>query len=216
MDNVLKRDETVPGTPPRVDGRRLRSARTRLAILAAYVECLREHRSVPTAEQVARAAKLSERAVFAHFADMEALAVAAFDFILGQRHPAPVSDAAHPDLDTRIRLQVRVRAETCENWLPLWRIVVSGNLQSSEIAKRSEIVRGFTRQRLERMYAPELAALEECDRIATMNALEALFDFESWGRLREQYGLSVDQACEAWTRIVGRLLKPTGNSPAKG
>jgi AcrR family transcriptional regulator len=216
MNQVLKGGTTTDQAPPgRVDGRRLRSARTHQAILAAYIELLRDNHLIPTAEQIAQRARLSERAIFAHFPDMPSIGIAAFDLILGQRQPASAADAAHHDRDTRIRLQVRVRAENCEHWLVLWRMVIAGNVTSREIAQRADMVRSLTRERIKLMYAPELATLDEADRIATVSALEALFDFESWGRLREHYKLSFDQACEAWIKIVGRLLPaPPGNAPA--
>lgn len=199
----------VPEAPQRVDGRRLRSARTRQAILEAYVAVMRETVAVPTAERVARQAKLSERAVFAHFTDLETLGVAAFDYVLSLRRPVPTGDAINAGREARIRFQVGIRAKTCEDWLPLWRVMTSGNLLSQEIAKRAEMVRGFMRGRILEMYEVELATLSKADLTATVAALEFLFDFESWGRLRQFYKLSYDEACEAWIKMVGRLLPPT-------
>jgi len=40
-------------------------------------------------------------------------------------------------------------------------------------------------------------------------ALEALIDFESWGRMREDHGLSFDEACSVWIRMIDRMLPPT-------
>ena len=62
-----------PQPPERVDGRRQRSIRTRQAIIAAYLSLIEKSQRIPTAEQVAREANLSERAIFAHFADRIAL-----------------------------------------------------------------------------------------------------------------------------------------------
>ena len=49
-------------------------------------------------------------------------------------------------------------------------------------------------KRLELMYHPELSTLSELCRTPTLIALEALTDFESWGRMRRLYGLSFEQA----------------------
>jgi len=64
-------------------------------------------------------------------------------------------------------------------------------------------------ERLEIMYRPELSLLSERDRKRTLIALEALTDLESWGRMRETFGLSVEQARSVWIRSIDRLLPPT-------
>ena len=56
---------------------------------------------------------------------------------------------------------------------------------------------------------PELATLDDTARKHTLIALEALTDFESWARMRELYGLSVEQGCALWIRIIDRILPPT-------
>lgn len=38
---------------------------------------------------------------------------------------------------------------------------------------------------------------------------EAIVDVESWARMREQFGLSVDEACAVRVQAVDRLLPPT-------
>lgn len=208
MDEVSQGDPQS-ATLGRVDGRHQRSARTRLAIIEAYLALLRKKPRIPTAEQVARQAKLSARAVFAHFADLQALGVAAFDHILSPGLSTPAGDKVNADRQSRIRFQVEVRARNSENWLPLWRVVERGNLRSPEISHRTEIVRQLVRARINLMYERELATLSKADRLATVAAIESLTDFESWGRLREHYELSHEDACAAWTKMIDRLLPPT-------
>ncbi len=194
---------------PHVDGRHQRSARTRETILGAYLSLVRSKPRLPTAEQVARRAKVSERAVFAHFADMPALGIAAFDYAMTLRRPIPVGQMAETDRPSRIRFHVEVRARTCETWLPLWKAVMIAQCGLPAINRRIEIVHEMARARLKLMYAPELAALDEAERVATLAALESLIAFESWGRLREHYKLGYDDACAAWIKMVDRLLPPT-------
>ena len=59
------------------------------------------------------------------------------------------------------------------------------------------------------MYRAELSALPEEERRQLLIALEALTDMESWARMREQHGLSFDEACEVWIHAIDRLLPPT-------
>lgn len=192
-----------------MDGRHARSARTRTSIVEAYLGLLREKRALPTIEQIARRAGLSARAVFAHFADRETLAIAAFDHVLAQRKSTDASDKLGADRMTRIRFQVGIRARACETWLPLWQVVVVAMFRSPEIGRRIEMVRALLRLRLSTMYQRELEALAEPERVATLGALEALTGFESWGRMRQHEGLSYETACEAWIYAIDRLLPPT-------
>ena len=62
---------------------------------------------------------------------------------------------------------------------------------------------------MELMYRAELSALPEEERRQLLIALEALTDMESWARMREQHGLSFDEACEVWIHAIDRLLPPT-------
>ena len=60
-------------TPAKVDGRRLRSDRSRQVIVEAMLQLINEGNLVPTAQQIANHAKVGIRSVFRHFEDMEAI-----------------------------------------------------------------------------------------------------------------------------------------------
>ncbi len=62
-----------------MDGRRLRSVRTRQLIIEAYLALLRESPQIPTAASIAQTAGYSVRSVFERFPDLHALRVAATD-----------------------------------------------------------------------------------------------------------------------------------------
>ena len=66
-----------PGQP--VDGRRLRSERTRQRIVEAYLSLLGQDPQVPTAALIAERAGCSVRSIFERFSDLHALRVAATD-----------------------------------------------------------------------------------------------------------------------------------------
>jgi AcrR family transcriptional regulator len=55
------------------DGRRLRSARTRAAIVASTRKVMAEGNLRPTAREIARVASVSTRTVFAHFSTLNEL-----------------------------------------------------------------------------------------------------------------------------------------------
>ena len=70
-------EPTVPEHPvARIDGRRLRSERTKQLIIEAYMALVRENAQVPTAQQIAERAGYSVRSIFERFPDLEALRIA--------------------------------------------------------------------------------------------------------------------------------------------
>ncbi len=211
---VASNDEAVPhdgGAPrkPRVDGRRLRSERTRRLIVEAYMALVRENGQMPTAVQIAERAGYSVRSIFERFPDLTALRVAVTDYAIAEAR----AHAALRDLDApraaRIRSQVEQRAETCERWLPLWRVLSTDVSHSPDLAQRIGVIRQLIVMRMEMMFKPELSTVSETERRRTILALEALTDFECWARMRELYGLSVEEARTVWVRAIDRLLPAT-------
>ena len=191
------------------DGRYARSARTRQLIVEAFIDLLREKGEVPTAAEIAKRARYSVRSVFERFADFTELAVAAFGHIVQQGLSTPVGDKADADRASRLDFHVGVRARNCEKWLPLWRVLMKTQVASKALAPQIDGLRVASRARISLMYRPELETLPEPRRRATVIAIEALIDFESWGRMREHHGLSVDEARDVWLMAIDRLLPPT-------
>jgi AcrR family transcriptional regulator len=199
----------TPLKPVRIDGRRLRSERTRQTIIEAYLALLRENPQVPTAAQIAERAGYSVRSIFERFPDLLSLRIAATDYVFAVGNAQAAPQHVDSDRPTRLRSQVETRAHTCERWLPLWRALNANQGESSDLKMRIRLARELIMKRLELMYQPELSALSEVDRKRTLIALEALTDFESWGRMRDLYGLSFEQACTLWIGAIDRLLPPT-------
>lgn len=205
-------DAGVTGSPPknrRVDGRRLRSERTKQLIIEAYLDLLRESPQVPTAAQIAKRAGCSVRSVFERFADMLTLSFATADYAFAQGMAQAVIRHADADRRTRLKSHVETRAGVCERWLPLWRALLHNQNESELLKMRIEQMREAVAARLKLMYRPELSTLPEPERKQLVIALEALIDFESWGRMRERHRLSVEAAREVWINAIDRMLPPT-------
>jgi AcrR family transcriptional regulator len=198
--------------PVEIDGRRLRSERTRRYIIEAYLAVLRESTVVPTASQIAERAGYSVRSLFERFPDLLTLSLAAADYAFAQANAQAVIRNAEADRATRIRTQVETRGQTCERWLPLWRALTRNLHHSEELKVRTRRVRDAVWLRLELMYRPELATMGVVERRRTLIALEAITDFESWGRMRETFGLSVEEAGAVWIHAIDGLLPPTPDS----
>jgi AcrR family transcriptional regulator len=198
-----------PGRNRRVDGRRLRSERTRQLIIEAYLDLLRESPEAPTAAQIADRAGYSVRSVFERFDDLLALALAAADYAFAQGTAQATIRNVDADRQTRLRTQVETRAQTCERWLPLWRALLLHQNESDELKVRIERMREAIVWRLKLMYEPELSMLPELEQKQLLIALEGLTDFEGWGRMRERHGLSIEAARDVWIKAIDRMLPPT-------
>jgi AcrR family transcriptional regulator len=199
--------------PPRVDGRRLRSERTKQLIIEAFLSLLREEPVMPTAVQIAERAGYSVRSIFERFPDLVALRVAATDYALAQALALAPARQVDADRETRVKSQVETRAFTCERGIALWRVLLTTEDNSGELAIRVRRARETTVTRMELMYKPELAALSAEERQHTLIALEAITDMESWARMREMHGLSFEEACAVWVNAIDRILPQT--PPAK-
>lgn len=191
----------------KIDGRRLRSERTKQLIIEAYIALAEEMSPrVPTAAEIAVRAGYSVWSIFERFPDIRALQVAAIDYSLAQIAALSAPRGADGDRMTRIVSHVRTRGETCERWLPLWRSLIVNQGDSPEIKARIRIARDRVTDRMEMMFTPEFSTLPADERRQMLIALEALTDVESWARMREFFGLSFDEACQVWTQTISRLL----------
>ncbi len=203
----------LPATakPVRIDGRRLRSERTRQLIIEAYLALIRENPSIPmpTAQEIAARAGYSVRSVFERFPDLHALRLAAADY--GLAHAAALAPARDVDGDraTRIRSQVETRAGTCERGVALWRALTYNFDEDDALAMRVKIARERTVDRMRLMYRRELSTLTDLEQRNLLIALEAITDIESWARMRDTYGLSYAESCAVWIRSIDRILPPT-------
>jgi AcrR family transcriptional regulator len=198
----------------RIDGRRLRSERTKQLIIEAYLALAQENSPVvPTAAEIAHRAGYSVRSVFERFPDIHALQVAATDYAMVQVAALAPARDGDGDRQTRIRTHVETRGQSCERWLPLWRSLVTNHGESPELKQRIVVSRERVIARLEFMYQPELAAMADRERRHLLIVLEALTDVESWARMREFFGLSFEEACAAWRQAIDRLLPPVPPIP---
>jgi AcrR family transcriptional regulator len=120
----------------RPDGRLLRSAQTRQAIIDAYLDLLRTTPKIPTSAEIARHAGISTRSVFERFEDLLTLSFAAADYVFAQGLAQAAPRHVDADRQTRLRSQVETRALVCESWLPLWRALIRHQSVSPQLQAR--------------------------------------------------------------------------------
>lgn len=204
----LQEPDLAPATTLRPDGRRLRSERTRILIIEAYLALLQEHRRMPTSAEIAARAGYSVRSIFERFSDLDALSLATADYAIALGQAEAEARDTEGDRATRIRSHVSTRAQACEKWLPLWRILTARPVQQQLVDLRARVlaVRRANVERVELMYRPELAAIDPPAREALVMAVATLTSFESWEALREDFGLGWGAALDVWASAIDRML----------
>ena len=167
---------------PRVDGRRLRSERTRRLIVEAYMALVRENAQMPTAVQIAERAGYSVRSIFERFPDL--------DRVARRRHRlrdrgGAVRKAALRDLDadraTRIRSQVEPARPRLRAMAAAVARAVGRLCAIARPAQRITLIRQLIVMRMEMMFKPELSAMADSDAQEDLLALEAITDFRELG-----------------------------------
>ena len=192
------------------DGRTVRAERTRQALVDALLALLEEGQLQPTAERIAARAGVSERSLFQHFADREALYQAVALHQYERIAPTLVAIELTLPLDERIDAFVEQRARMLEAITPVRRAallleprseVVSGWLQSTRRQKAREV---------ERVFRAELAESEQPARGIVLAALVAASAWTFWESLRAHQRLSVDRSRGAMHAALTGLLVRQG------
>ncbi len=181
-----------------LDGRRLRSERSKKAIIDAALALMEEGILVATAQQVAERAGVGIRSFFRHFEDMESLARAIDGEIRDSYELLFLGGERDGTLEERIEHAVAHRANAYES---LKNIILSTAAQRWRYeALRNNYARNQRglRKDLEN-WLPELKRLPRTQR----EAVDAVTSFEMWNRLSEHQG----QGKKASVSIVIQLLK---------
>ena len=146
------------------DGRRLRAARNYEAVVGAVLDIVRECPPnaiyLPSAAEVAARARVSERTVFRHFADLDALFVAAASRIrpVQQIYLDPRPDA--PGLDDRIEVLVGLRAKLYERIAPIRRVAIYLSQTHPLVVEQLAEAYATARAQVADVFAPELSRLD--------------------------------------------------------
>ena len=184
------------------DGRRLRSERSRDAILQAAEELMYEGNLIPTAQTIAERAGVGIRSFFRHFADMDTLFAATDERIREEYEALFIGGDRDGSLQERIQHAVERHADGFESVSNL-ALSTSAQLWRSEVLRKNYArnQRGL-RKDLED-WIPELKKLDRADR----EAIDAFASFEMWHRLRYHQGLSKSTSIDIIVRLLGNLIQ---------
>ncbi|MFJ7960269.1 TetR/AcrR family transcriptional regulator [Streptomyces sp. NPDC096319] len=201
-----------PGRPR--ERRRRDPELTYAALLDALLQLISETGREPTRKAIAERAGVSERTVFVHFADREALYVAAArrQAERWRAHAEPVP----PGWETprKVEALVSQRGRMYEVMTPIRRIGLA--LEPDSPGLRGVMADGdaWFRADLAAVFAPELARVPGAGEPGgLLDALEACSSWAAWDHLRSRRGLDGTAAGAAIGRTVRALLKGAPHTP---
>ena len=184
-----------------IDGRRLRSERSRLAIIEAALALQEEGTLVPTAQQISDRAGVGIRSFFRHFEDMETLFEATDNHIRNSYEALFIGGDRDGTLDERIDHAVERHAEAYES-------VTNIMLGTQAQLWRYEVLRkNYARnQRGLRLdlddWLPELKSVPRDVR----ESVDAVASFEMWHRLRHHQSLSKKASISIVKSLITSLI----------
>lgn len=189
------------------DGRRQRSERSRAQIIEALFTLIREGDMNPSAARVAERAAVGQRTVFRLFEDMDSLFGEMAERIQSEVMPIVLAPYVSTDWTERLAELVRRRADVFERIFPFR---VSANLrrfQSRFLMDEYRRVLIFERESLKAILPAHIVSDKRL-----VAALEVTTGFQTWRRLRQDQGLTTEEAEAIMLFMVERLIEsvPTG------
>ncbi len=188
------------------DGRTVRAERTRQALVDALFALLDEGELRPTAERIAKRAGVSERSVFQHFPDREAL----FEAVARQQYERVFSglepvDSSLP-LPERLDAFVAQRARLLEESSSLRQAAILLEHDSEVVAGWLESWRRAAATEVERVFRRDLEGHERGERAVLLGALVSAASGPVWEGYRLHQRMSIERARAAMRRTLAALL----------
>ncbi len=183
------------------DGRRLRTERSRQAIIEASLKLIAEGTLVPTAQLIADRAEVGIRSFFRHFPDMEALFSAVDDYGREATEALFIGGDRDGTLQERLVHAIERHADGYENQTSIILSTAAQRWRYEVLRKNYARYQRGLRKDLDD-WLPELKSLSRDQR----EAVDGVASFEMWHRLREHQGQSKKHAIEIVVGIIHNLL----------
>ncbi len=188
------------------DGRTVRAERTRQALVDALFALLDEGELRPTAERIAKRAGVSERSVFQHFPDREAL----FEAVARQQYERVFSQLKPVDpslpLTERIDAFVAQRARLHEESSSVRRAALLLEHESEVVAGWLDSWRRAAATEVESVFRSDLEERERGERAVLLGALVSAASGLVWEGYRRHQHMSAERARAAMRRTLAALL----------
>jgi AcrR family transcriptional regulator len=191
----------VPRDEETVDGRRLRSERSRAQIVAGMRAVIESGDMDPHAASVAEAAGVSIRTVFRHFEEMDNLYRELNATLEADVLPMVLTQFEARDWQGRAREVVTRRARIYERLMLFKTAAHARRFQSQYLMDAHRRFLALERAALQAILPAEVQSSP-----ALFAALEMVTGFQSWQRLRQDQNLAPEEAEAAMRVAVERLL----------
>ena len=185
-----------------VDGRRLRSERSRQAIIDAALELMEEGVLVPTAQMISERAGVGIRSFFRHYADMGTLFLEIDQQSRESVEAVYIGGDRDGTTEERLLHAIERHADGYEKHSKMILSTAAQRWRYEVLRKNYARYQRGLRKDLDD-WLPELKRLSRQNR----EAVDAIASFEMWHRLREHQGLSKKNAVEIIVNMIGSLLK---------
>jgi TetR/AcrR family transcriptional regulator of autoinduction and epiphytic fitness len=205
LRNFVKNGPMEAPSEPR-DGRTVRAERTRQALVEALLGLLDEGQPRPTAAEIAGRAGVSERSVFQHFPDREALLEAVAREQYQRVVPTLVPVDSSLPLAERIEQFVQQRSRLYERIGGVRRAGLLIEHESTSVAGWIDTARQQKAAEVERVFRRELDDTRPDEREPLRSALVMVCSWTAWDSWRTHQKLSVARARAALTAAIRALL----------
>lgn len=186
------------------DGRRLRSERSRQAMINAALILIEEGNFAPTAKQISARAGVGIRSFFRQFEDMDQFFAAVDEHTVGSFWESFLHEGDREGaLTERLDSIVATYAKAFEEHRSLLLATKSLRWSSRVLKENYEHYQQISRANKER-WLPEISQLVLDER----ELADAYLSFEMWHRLRDIQGLSCSAAQAVILKALTRLLNP--------
>jgi AcrR family transcriptional regulator len=198
---------TDSGATPETDGRRLRRALNREAVVDALLDLYSEGNLRPGTDEIAERAGISPRSLFRYFEDTDDLAGEAVSRQLARALPLVQIDIG-PDAEFADRVQALVDQrfrlfEAVGQAAHVTRLRAPFQPRLAETLTEN---RRFLRSQIRTLFAGELAAMDDDRAHSVLAAADVLATFESYQLLTTDRGFPVADAKAVMARALATLL----------
>jgi AcrR family transcriptional regulator len=204
-------DATMGGgdAPRETDGRRLRRALNREAVVDALLDLYSEGSLRPSTDEIAERAGISPRSLFRYFEDSDDLAGEAVSRQLERVMPLlPLGVAADAPFDDRVAALVDQRLRLFST---LGQAAHVSRLRAPfqpRLAESLVAARRFLRGQVRSSFAAELVTMADDAAEAALAAADVLTSFESFQLLTGDQGLDMTEARSVLIATLSALLAP--------
>ena len=188
--------------PEELDGRRLRSERSKQAIIDASLALMEEGNLIPTAQQISDQAGVGIRSFFRHFEDMETLFATIDEQTRESTEALFLGGDRDGTLEDRILHAIERRGEGYEDKRNMVLSTSAQLWRSETLRKNYARYQRALRKDLDD-WLPELKQLTRSER----EAVDAIASFEMWYRLRYHQGLGKQATIDVLAGLLNTILK---------